>query len=131
MEYIYLTSSQSRDVYSGNVWYDFNVDLPKELYFPNGCECALVSFDTYPSMDMDCNLFCDILEQSCFENLLLPFLACVKTPPQYFEQLHFKKTICPRIASLRLYIRKAYTNEPPSESIQFTQVVLLLRECTV
>ena len=130
MEYVYVTSEQSKNIYPHNVWYDFRVALPKELYFPSGYECALLSFDIYPSNDLDCNIFCDILEQTSFENSLLPHLSVVKSPPERFTFLHFKKVINPRISSFRIYIRRPYTNEPPTESFQFSQLELLFRECS-
>ena len=128
MEYIFVTSNQQTDLFPENSWYDFQVQLPKEIVFENKTECALLLFDVNPLFDLNVNIFCDILENNCFENSLSPFLCNITEVPQRALYPIFIPLRVKSIKRLRFTIKSAFTNTIPSESIQQSSLLLLFRE---
>ena len=128
MECVYLTSTQSQNIFTENNWFDFRVNLPKELVFKNFCECALLSFDTYPSFQLDVDIFCDALEGSCFRDSLAPFLAKISDVPYSFIQPNFIKVTNTSLRTLHFYIRTSFAHTIPTESVETVQLILLFRE---
>ena len=127
MEYLCVSSKQDLDLFPQNVWHDFCIVLPTELYNKDGWECALLSFDINPLTDLEVNVFCDLVKGSCFQKSLLPFLSKVSRVPIYFENLNFVKVISPSVKSFRIYIKTAFSQELPSDGIEEITLILVLR----
>lgn len=128
MHYVWVSSLQNKDKFPENQWYDFQVELPKELVFKEECECALLSFDINPLIQIEVNVFCDILEQSCFGNSLAPYLNTVDQVPIRFQNLTFVKVLSSSIRKFRVTIKSTFTNSTPTESIQESSLLLAFRE---
>ena len=128
MEYVYVTSTQNLNIYNNNTWYDFRVTLPKELFFSKSCECALFSFDTNPSFQLDVDVFCDVIEETCYKDSLAPFLAKISGVPYSFIQPNFMKVTNKSVRNLHFYIKSSFAHTIPTESVEVTQLILLFRE---
>ena len=128
MEYIFISSLQNSDLFPENTWHDFHVELPKELVFKSKCECALLFFDVNPLFNLEVNIFCDLLEEHCFEDSLAPFLSPVFEVPLRVENPIFVPLRQTTIKRIRISIKKAFTHSTPTESIQQSNLLLLVRE---
>ena len=128
MKYVWISSSQNKDKFPDNQWYDFRVELPKELIFKDCCECALLSFDVNPLFQLEVNIFCDLLEENCFGNNLAPYLNTVDQVPYRYQNLTFVKVLHSTIKTFRIYIKSMFSNSIPSESIGESSLLLVFRE---
>ena len=124
MDYLYISSSQNLDIFPNNLWYDFFVELPMELIFKEPRKCALLEFDVYPSMDLNINVFCDLIDNSCFEGQISPFLYKVTEIPAIVHYPQFHKVIYQSVKRFHIYLRTSFTNSIPTQSIQAVNMVL-------
>ena len=99
---------QNIDLFPQNTWHDFDVELTKELVFNNKCECALLFFDVNPLFQLELNIFCDILEQTCFENSLASFLSPVTELPYKPTNPLFFPIKTSTIKRLRISIKNSF-----------------------
>ena len=127
MEYICVSSNQDLDKFPQNVWYDFSVVLPKALVNKEGWECALLSVDINPLSDLEMYIFCDLVKGSCFQKSILPFLGKVSRMPTHFENLNFVSVINPTIENFRIYIKRAFSQDIPTDGVEELTVTLVLR----
>ena len=123
-KYAYISSTQNGDIYPDNVWYDFSVELPMELKFNDSCKCAVVEFSVEPSMLLDVNVFCDLVEGSCFESIIAPFIFKAKESPAFINIPQFHNVINPSVKNFRIYMRSGFKNLIPIENIQAVNIVL-------
>ena len=128
MEYIFITSNQNSDLFPDNRWDNFQVELPKELTFNNKIECSLLFFDVYPKVNLKVNIFCDILEENCFENALAPILSTISEIPFQIKYPLFVPLKLRTVKNFKISIKSAFTHLTPTESIQQANLVLAIRE---
>ena len=128
MKYVWISSNQNKDKFPDNQWYDFQVELPMELYFPGDCECALLNFDVNPLFQVEVNIFCDILEQNCFGNSLSPYLKTIDQVPYTSQTFTFVKVLNPTVRRFRITIKSSFSNSIPTESIEESTLLLVFRE---
>ena len=128
MEYVYVSSLQNINIFPDNTWHSFTVELPKELKFDKKCECALLYFDVYPDVQEEVDIFCDLLEQSCYKTALAPFLATATSIPFQPSYLNFVKVISPSIRRFRITIKSSFTVTTLSQSQTEARMILVFQE---
>ena len=128
MEYIFISSNQQLDLFPENTWYDFQVQLPKEIIFKHKYECALLLFDVNPLFQLTVNVFCDILEDICFEDNLYPLLCNILEVPYRSNKPIFFPLKVNTLNRFRISIKRAFTNSTPTESIEQSSFLLMFRE---
>lgn len=75
--YLFISSSDSKDIFVDNQSYDFRIQLPQTLMLDGEWECALVDFKVYPKKEKmsDIYVFTDIIQESYVCNNNLPLLG--------------------------------------------------------
>ena len=128
MEYLYISSTQCSDIFPQNTWYDFEVELPKEIILKHKSELSLIFFDVSPSVQVDVDIFCDILEENCYQNSLAPFLSTISEVP-YRSVVPFHVPIrLSSIKKLRFSIKTAFNHSVPTEAIEQANLILAVRK---
>ena len=125
--YVSISSTQNIDIYPQNLWHDFSVELPMELLLKSSCQCAVVEFSVHPHVVIDVNIFCDLIEGSCFEGGIAPFLFKAKESPAFISFPQFHHLIYPSVKNFRIYIRESFTNAIPVQSVQAVNMVLAFK----
>ena len=115
MKYLFLSSKDSLRDYPNNKWYDFTVDLPCELILEGDWECALLDINCIPRVDRELVVYCDIVEQSYFNNGTASLLRCVFQSTNTFLHPYYIKINRNRISHARICIRDLVTGRVPSE----------------
>lgn len=128
MDYIFISSNQQLDLFPQNTWHEFEVELPKEITFKSKFECSLLFFDVNPLIQLNVNIFCDILNNNCFEESLSPFLCNITEVPFRLESPIFIPLKVNSLKRLKITIKSAFSNSIPTESISQSSLLLGFRE---
>ena len=115
MKYLFLSSKDSLRDHPNNKWYDFIVELPAELILEGDWECALLDVNCIPRVDRELVVYCDIAEQSYFNNGMASILRCAFQSTNTFLHPYYIRTNRNRISHVSISIRDLVTGKVPSE----------------
>ena len=115
MKYLFISSNDSAEDYPNNKWYDFTIDLPGEWILEGDWECALLEINCLPRIDRELVIYCNIVEQSYFQNGMASLLRCVFQSTDIFNNPYFISLNRNRISHVRMSIRDLVTGRVPSE----------------
>ena len=129
--YLFLSSNDSLDYYTGNNPASFTVRLPESANLEGNWACALRDFQCHPQTSSDLYVFCDVIQDSYVRDRKLPILQHIprqenggSVVQNYDTSICFRVTR-PNLNSVSIYIKDA-TMKTPSFKAEPTTCTLHL-----
>lgn len=127
LHYIFLSSSDSKNINVNNTWYDFTVDFTGLLNLSGVWECALAEIKFTGQIQEHLDIYCDLCEYSYVGGKPYPILRRINNQTNQFNNLFFMRISNPEINRIRIYIRDK-NNDIPTVSVSECNCTLVFRK---
>jgi hypothetical protein len=127
LHYIFLSSTDSKDINVNNTWYDFTVEFTGLLNLSGVWELALAEIQLNGHVEEHLDIYCDLCEYSYVGGKPYPILRRINYEINEFANLYFMRISNREINRIRIYIRDK-NQDIPSVSILDCNCTLVFKK---